>query len=210
MNDAGKRLQLHDFELSGHCHRVRLMLSLLGLPFDTIPVDLAGGEHKRAPFLSINPFGQVPVLKDGDITIADSTAILTYLARRYGADSWLPTDPVKAAAVQRWLSVASGELAFGPAQARAALLFGFPYAVEPATALGHALLKAMNEHLASSSFLAGPEPTIADVACYAYTAHAPEGRIPLDAYPHVRAWLARVESLPGFVAMPRSPIPAKA
>jgi glutathione S-transferase len=210
MNHAGRRLQLHDFELSGHCHRVRLMMSLLGLPFDTIPVDLAGGEHKRAPFLSINPFGQVPVLTDGDIRIADSTAILTYLVRRYGGDSWLPTDPVKAAEVQRWLSVSSGELAFGPAQARAALLFGFPYAVEPATALGHALLKSMNGHLASNRFLAGSEPTVADVACYAYTAHAPEGRISLDPYPNVKAWLARVESLPGFVAMPRSPIPEAA
>jgi glutathione S-transferase len=210
MNHSPSRLSLFDFELSGHCHRVRLMMSLLGLPFDTTAVDLGSGEHKRAPFLGMNPFGQVPVLRDGDVTISDSTAILIYLVSKFGGERWLPLDPAKAADVQRWLSVASGEMAFGLAQARAAVLFGFPYDVAAATRLAHALLQQMDQHLTDAQFLCGSTATVADVACYSYTAHAPEGRISLDAYPHVRAWVARVEALPRFVPMPRTPVPAAA
>jgi glutathione S-transferase len=210
MSHSPTRLSLFDFQLSGHCHRVRLMMSLLGLPFDIVPVDLGGGEHKRAPFLGVNPFGQVPVLRDGDVTISDSTAILIYLVSKFGGERWLPRDPAKAADVQRWLSIASGEMAFGLGQARAAVLFGFPYDLAAATRLGHTLLQQMDKNLADSPFLSGSTATVADVACYAYTAHAPEGRISLDAYPHVRAWLARVEALPRFVAMPRTPVPAAA
>ncbi|MFX5530246.1 glutathione S-transferase family protein, partial [Acinetobacter baumannii] len=84
-------------------------------------VNVRGGEHKREPFLRLNPFGQIPVLDDNGTVIADSNAILVYLALRYDeAGRWLPRDAVKAAAVQRWLSVAAGEIAFGPARARLA------------------------------------------------------------------------------------------
>ena len=118
------------------------------------------------------------------------------LLLQYGGERWLPRDPEKAADVQRWLSVASGEMAFGLAQARSAVLFGFPYDLAGATKLSHALLQHMNVHLKGSAFLIGDTPTVADVACYSYTAHAPEGRVSLDSYPHVRNWLTRVESLP--------------
>jgi glutathione S-transferase len=201
-------LELHDFQLSGHCHRVRLMLSMLKLPHKLIPVDLVDGEHKRRPFLSLNPFGKVPVLRDGDVVIADSNAILVYLAMRYGDSSWLPRDPGHAAAVQRWLSVAAGEVAFGPAAARSDVLFGMRCNMPEATQRTLVLLTAMEAHLAGSVFLAGATRTIADIACYSYVAHAPEARISLDAYARVRQWLARVEALPGFVAMPRTPVPA--
>jgi glutathione S-transferase len=207
MTNIPSVLELHDFQLSGHCHRVRLLLSMLKLPHRVIPVDLLGGEHKRRPFLSLNPFGQVPVLRDGDAVIVDSNAILVYLALRYGDSSWLPRDPGHAAAVQRWLSVAAGEVAFGPAAARADVLFGMRCNMQEATKRTLVLLTAMDAHLAGSVFLAGATRTIADIACYSYVAHTPEGRISLDPYAHVRQWLARVERLPGFVAMSRTPVP---
>src|SRR6202035_2921376 len=106
MKPAGPMI-LHGFKKSGHSHRAELLLRLLRLPFDFREIDLAGGEHKRADFLKLNPYGTVPVLDDGGTIIADSVAILVYVATKYDDDhSWLPTDPIRAAQVQRWLSVA--------------------------------------------------------------------------------------------------------
>ncbi|VEB42070.1 putative S-transferase [Chromobacterium violaceum] len=92
------------------------MLSLLGLAYEAVPVNLREGEHKQPAFLKLNRFGQIPVLVDGGEVIADSNAILVYLARRYGHGDWLPSDPVREARVQRWLSAAAGPLAFGAAK----------------------------------------------------------------------------------------------
>ncbi len=199
-------MQLHAFHLSGHSHRVRLFLALLGVDYALVEVDLRAGAHKSPAFLALNPFGQVPVLVDGDAVIADSTAILVYLARKFGATDWLPEAPAEAAAVQRWLSVASGELAHGAAAARAIVLFGKP--VDPAEpiAKAHALLAKMDAHLAGRDWLAAAAPTLADVALYAYVARAPEGNVDLAGYPAVRAWLRRVEALPRFVPFVPSPI----
>ncbi|CAB3901388.1 Disulfide-bond oxidoreductase YfcG [Achromobacter aegrifaciens] len=199
-------LTFYSFPLSGHAHRVALMLSLLDVPHRKVDVDLRGGEQKRPPFLALNAFGQVPVIDDDGVVVADSTAILVYLAKRYGGQAWLPEDPAGAAAVQRWLSAASGPLAIGPAAARLVTLFGAAYDVDSTLARAHALLKVMDGELAARDFLAGTTPTIADVACYAYVAHAPEGNVSLEAYPHVRAWLGRIESLPRFVPMASSPV----
>lgn len=204
-------LRLHRFALSGHCHRVELLLSLLGLPATRIDVDLAGGEHKRPAFLAKNPLGQVPVLEDGPLTLPDSNAILVYLATRYDAERrWLPVDPAAQARVQRWLSIAAGQLASGPAAARMVRVFGAPYDHARALAIGQVLLGFVEQHLAGTPFLAGETATLADVAMYAYVARAPEGGLSLQPYPRVRGWLTRVEDLPAFVAMPEAPAHAAA
>ncbi|MGF6111274.1 glutathione S-transferase [Pseudomonas sp. ADAK2] len=197
-------IKLYNFPRSGHAHRAELMLSLLQLPTELILVDLAKGEHKQPKFLAINPFGQVPVLDDQGVILADSNAILVYLAQKYGNGRWLPADPVGAAKVQRWLSVAAGQIAFGPARARLITVFGAPYNAEEAIARAHDLLKVIDQELANAEYLVGNEPTIADVAAYSYIAHAPEGNVSLADYANVRAWLARIEALPGFVGMPRT------
>lgn len=197
-------IKLYHFPLSGHAHRVQLMLSLLGLPVEVVFVDLAKGEQKQADFLAINAFGQVPVIDDDGMVLADSNAILVYLASKYGKGRWLPTDPVGAARVQRWLSVAAGPLHAGPAAARLITVFGAPYNAEEVIARSHSLLKVIDQHLSNSAYLTGDVATIADVAGYSYIAHAPEGNVSLEDYPHVRAWLGRIEALPGFVGMPRT------
>lgn len=207
---AASPIVLHGFRLSGHSHRVELFLSLLGLPFEFRQVDLAAGEQKHAGFLAKNPFGQVPVIEDGAVVVADSTAILVYLASRYAPGRWLPQDPAGAAEVQRWLSVASGPVAFGPAAARRVTVFKANLNPDEAIARSHALLTVLQRVLAGRNWLAGVQPTIADVAIYTYVAHAPEGNVSLDAYPDVRAWLARVEALPGFVPMPVSAVGLRA
>lgn len=200
-------LRLHRFALSGHAHRVELMLSLLGLPHETVDVDLPGGAHRQPDFLRLNPFGQVPVLEDGELVLPDSNAILVYLASRYDASGrWWPRDPLACAQVQRWFSLAAGPLANGPAAARVARLFGRPHD-ERQHAAAHELFARMEEHLDGRDWLAARHPTLADIALYTYTAHAPEGGIALDGYPRLRAWIARVQALPGFVGMVRSPVP---
>jgi len=195
-------IRLHRFAWSGHCHRVEWLLSLLELPFVRVDVNLAAKAQKTPAFLALNPAGQVPVIEDGVLTLADSNAILVYLAAQYGEEHWTRVTPLVAAELQRWFSVAAGPLAFGPAAARAHCLFGSPLDLPVAQARSHALLQWMNDHLATRAFLLGSEITLADVANYAYVARAPEGGVALDEYPHVRTWIARIEVTPHFVAMP--------
>lgn len=198
-------IRVYRHALSGHCHRVELMLHLLDLPYETIDIDLVAGEHKQPAFLAINPFGQLPVIDDDGVVIADSNAILTYLATRYDTDGvWLPRDAVGAAKVQRWLSVAAGDLAFGPAAARIVVLFQRPVDASAMIERAVLLLSRTEAHLTApqaTPFLAGHRATIADIACYTYIAHAPEGNVSLTPYPAVRAWLARVAALPRFIPM---------
>jgi glutathione S-transferase len=203
-------IRLYRYALSGHAHRVQLMLSLLKLPCELIDVDLAAGEHKAPAFLALNPFGQVPVIEDGTVTLADSNAILVYLASTYDERRhWWPADGRAQAAVQRWLSVAAGPLASGPAAARVANLFQRPQNPQSAV-IARQLFGVMEGHLSGRTWLATDHATIADITMYTYTAHAPEGGISLEPWPQLRAWLQRVEALPGFVGMQRSALPAAA
>ena len=195
-------VRVYSFPLSGHAHRVRLFLSLLGLPFETVDVDLASGAQRDPAFLALNPLGQVPVIDDDGTVLADSNAILVYLAKRYGDAHWLPDDAVGAATVQRWLSYAAGPIASGPAAARLVTVFRAQLDHDAAKRTAAKVLGAIDAELAGKPFAAGARPTVADIAAYTYIAHAPEGGVSLEPYPHVRAWLARVEALPGFVAMP--------
>ena len=204
LETPARPILLHRFALSGHCHRVELLLNLLQLPHVCIDVNLAAQEQKTPRFLALNPFGQVPVIEDGSLVLGDSNAILGYLAARYGDGDWTPASPALAAEQQRWFSVAAGPLAFGPAAARANRLFGSPHPLEAARARAHALFALMDAHLERRAFLLGERLSLADLANYAYTAHAPEGGVSLGDYPHLRAWLARIENVPRFVAMPRS------
>ncbi|HEU0197596.1 MAG TPA: glutathione S-transferase family protein [Nevskiaceae bacterium] len=206
-----RSIHLYGATPSGHAHRVRLFLSLLELPYEWIEVDLAHGAHKRPEFLAKNPFGKVPVIEDGDTTLYDSNAILVYLATKYDAGgSWLPTDPLGAAAVQRWFSLAAGEILHGPGFARAVNLFHRPLDLPKAQALAKSLFTVLDVELASTRFAIGDHPTLADVAGYSYIAAAPEGGIALEAYPHLSAWLARIEALPHFVPMPQNPVGLRA
>jgi glutathione S-transferase len=199
-------MKLHYHPLSGHAHRVRLFLSLLGVAHELVQVDLMAGAHKAPAFLQMNRFGQVPVLDDDGTIVSDSHAILVYLAKKHRRTDWLPETPEGAAAVQRWLSVAAGQIAFGPAAARLVTLFGAKFNAEEVVARAHAILAIVEGELEGRSWIAAPQPTIADVALYSYIARAPEGNVDLSAYRNVRAWLGRVEALPGFVAFQKSPV----
>ncbi|WP_158774072.1 glutathione S-transferase family protein [Cobetia sp. L2A1] len=192
---------------SGHCHRVELMLALLNIPYETVDLDMANGVHKSPEYLKISPFGQVPAIEDNGIYLSDSNAILIYLTGRYDDEQrFMPSDALAAAEVQRWLSIAAGEIASGPCAARLVTVFGASFDHEQTIARAHALLRVMESHLEQQSCLAGDDITLADIAGYSYIAHAPEGGVSLAPYPNIQAWLARVEALPGFVGMATSPV----
>ncbi|WP_170765687.1 glutathione S-transferase family protein [Ruegeria lacuscaerulensis] len=193
-------IRIHRHPLSGHSHRVELFAKLGGINHELVDVDLLAGEHKKEPFLSLNPAGQVPVIEDGETAIADSNAILVYLARKYAPD-WLPTDPVREAEVQKFLSLAAGDIAHGPATARLITVFGAQLDADRAKAVAKSAFDRLETHLNGRDWLVGTSPSIADVAIYSYTAHAPEGNVSLGDYPNIRALLAQVEVLPGFVPM---------
>ena len=199
-------MKLYHHPLSGHSHRACLFASLLGLPHELVEVDLKAGAHKKPEFLKLNPFGQVPVLVDGDVVISDSNAILVYLAKKASRTDWLPEDAQGSAAVQRWLSVSAGEVAYGPAAARLITVFGAKFNPEEVIGRAHTLLGRLEGHLADRQWLVGAGPTIADVAIYSYVARAPEGNVDLSAYPAVDAYLRRVEALPGFVPFVQTPV----
>jgi glutathione S-transferase len=199
---ARQPLRLYASRFSGHAHRAKLFLSLLGLPFQTIEVDLKAGEQRTPAFLAMNPLGQVPVIEDGKTIVFDSNAILVYLAKRYGDTSWLPEDAVGAAHVTQWLSLAAGPIAHGPCAARLVRAFGYALDYDVAVRKAVELFELIEPQFGQRPFAVGAQRTIADVAAYTYIAHAPEGGISLEPYPNIRAWLARIEALPGFVAMP--------
>jgi len=183
---------------------VTLLLNMLGLPYRFVPTPPEA--RRTETFLKLNPLAQIPVLEDGPVVLVDSSAIMVYLVKRYAPGSaWLPEEPVAASRVQRWLSIAAGELRYGPAMARLMALWSASGDRAQVDAISSRILQFMNTHLAQRSFLELDHPTIADLACYAYVAHAPEGGISLTPYPAVEAWLRRVEQLPKFTPMPASP-----
>ncbi|WP_419902752.1 glutathione S-transferase family protein [Kiloniella sp.] len=199
-------IKLYRHALSGHAHRVELFLSLLDLDYQLVDVDLMAGAHKDAEFVKMHPFGQVPVLDDNGTVLWDSNAILVYLARTYGKEAWNPANANEEAAVQAWLSVAAGSIAFGPATARLVTVFGADLDHEGAKARANGLFETVNGTLENQAYLTGARITIADIAAYTYIAHAPEGGVPLEGYPNIQAWIGRIESLPGFVGMQKTPL----
>lgn len=199
-------IRLYRAALSGHAHRVELFLSLLGLPFQTIDVDLTNGQQRTHEYLAMNPFGQVPVIDDNGLFLYDSNAILIYLARSYGEEHWLPKDIKSEVKIQQWLSLAAGPVFNGPCSARLITVFGHSLDHGRAVAISKALFDILEPHFAVGKFALGDQATIADVAAYTYIAHAPEGGIDLAPYPAIRGWLSRVEALPGFVPMQKTKV----
>ncbi|MBW4474050.1 MAG: glutathione S-transferase [Stenomitos rutilans HA7619-LM2] len=195
-------IKLYGHEVSGNSYKAKLMLSLLGLDYEWIKVDLLTGAHKQPAFLTLNAFGQVPVLVDGGAVVADAQAILVYLARQYGGEAWLPVDAEPMSRVIRWLSTAAGEVRQGPETARLYYLFGATNInIDRAHQKAAFILTQLDKHLSTHTWLEFDHPTIADIAVFPYVALARDGKIDLDAYPNVLAWIDRVKQLPGYTPM---------
>lgn len=201
-------ITLYDFELSGNCYKVRLLLNILNQPTDMHPVEFfPGKEHKSDWFLRLNPFGQLPVLKDDELVLSDSGAILAYLAKKYDTTGqWFPDNPAVTAEILRWHSVAD-DITSTSSAARLALGYGYDFNIEKVQAGAHRIFRLMDEHLwfgerQGRDWLCSPShPTTADIACFPYVMLSEEGGISRQDYPALRRWTDRVRRIPGFMVM---------
>jgi glutathione S-transferase len=202
-------ITLYDYELSGNCYKVRLLLHLLGISFTSRNMDFhPGREHKSAWFLKLNPLGQLPVIDDAGLVLRDAQAILVYLASRYDtAGTWYPRqDPAALGRISQWLGFADGLTATAGAARLHDTMF-VEVDIGKCRAGAHALLRILDEQLwfaeaAGEQWLcSGQQPTIADLACFPYVMLSEEGGISRLPYPAIRRWGERVKQLPGFIPM---------
>jgi len=199
-------LQLYNRERSGNCYKARLMLALLDLEYEKIAIHRVGKGRNVLPagFEELNPLRQLPVLIADGKPYWGTIAILVYVARRYGGETWLPADAAGEAEVTQWLSLAQNEIFYGLGRARsmrAQRWHGYG-TLEEAHAISQVALRALEGRLSAHDWLALDRLTIADVACYSYTVFAPEGGVSLKPYPEVRSWLARIQALPRYLPTP--------
>jgi glutathione S-transferase len=193
---------VYGMKASGNCYKLQLLLEQLGRPYRWVEVDSVNGQTRTPEFLAKNPNGKVPLLELADGRhLAESNAILCYLAE--GSDL-LPADAWQRAQVLQWLFFE--QYSHEPYVAVARFVARWLPAAHPRQGelprlreRGHQALAVMEQQLARQDFLAPGGYSVADIALYAYTHEAPVGGIFLDDYPAIRAWLARVESRPGFV-----------
>jgi glutathione S-transferase len=188
---------------SGNCHKVKMALEILGIPYRWHEVDLLGGETRSAAFLGRNPNGQVPVLQvDATTYLAESNAILCYLAE--GSGLW-PGERLARAQVLQWLFFE--QYSHEPCVAVARFIRMFRRRLDDPRLPGlleraAGVLGVMERHLEGRGFFVGPALTIADLSLYAYTHRADEAGIDLAGYPRIRGWLERVAAVPGVTQMP--------
>jgi glutathione S-transferase len=179
-------------------------------PVEFVRVDLLSGEHRRPPFLAINPNGKLPVLQEGDWALWEANAIMCYLSDKAKADLW-PHD-ARQIEVMRWLSWDVQHFT------RHAATFYFEYIIKPMLGLGgpdpaaieqasrdfKTYARVLDRHLSGRDFLVGNQLTVADFAVAATLPYADAARLPLDEFAEIRRWHARIEELPAW----RDPFPA--
>jgi len=195
-------MKLYNVAYSGNSYKVRLLLAQLGIPCEIVEVDILKGESRTPEFLKINPNGRTPVLDDDGFILAESNAVLAYLAQ---GTKFLPEDRKKFGQVFQWLFFE--QYSHEPFIATSRFwLQHKPDSAEKTALLaskrdgGWAALKVMEDHLAHNDFFAG-DYSIADIALFAYTHVAGEGGFPLDDFPKIRGWIERVLEQPKFLPM---------
>ena len=195
-------IRLHATMASINAYKVRLLLGMLDLPFDLVEIDMYGGEHKREPFLTLNPFGQMPAMEDDGFVIADSHACLVYLARKYDSSNrWLPVDAEGEAKVAEWLSKSANEIHQGPWMKRAKVRRpdAITLADDEIDARCDHILGIMERHLANRDWLALEHASIADVSCFGPISLLDISGYDTSGFAAVRSWMQRIRELPGYI-----------
>jgi glutathione S-transferase len=202
-------ITLYDYELSGNCYKLRLLMSILGVEHATVPIDFyPGREHKSEWFLRLNPLGQIPVIDDDGLVLRDAQAILVYLASKYDASCrWYPrSDPAELGEISQWLAFADGVTSTASAARLHDALF-YEFDIDACRAGAHRLFRILDEHLwfgeqdGRNWICKGSHPTIADIACFPYIMLSEEGGISRQDYPAIRRWCDRVKRIDGFIVM---------
>jgi glutathione S-transferase len=196
-------LTLYDYLPSQNAWKVRALLNHLGTPYHTVPVSIFEGEGRTPAHLRISPTGKVPAIRlDDGRTLAESNAILAFLA---DGTPYLPSEPFARAKVHQWLSFEQEQVEMTIGSLRYWTMTGkLPRRsqdmVNGKRAAALRALGILDGELATRPFIAGDRYTIADLSLFAYAGRATEAGLSLEAYPHFRAWVARVEAQPGFLA----------
>ena len=196
-------LTLYDYLPSQNAWKVRQLLQHLQRPYRTQLVSIFEGEGRREDYQAISPTGTVPAIRlDDGRVLAESNAILMFLAE---GTPYLPDDAYGRAKVWQWLSFEQERVESQIGALRHWTLTGkLPrrpeVLVEMKRAAGLQALRLLDAELATRDFIAGEGYTIADIAVFAYGSRAEEAGLSLQPYPHFRAWVARVEAQPGFLA----------
>jgi glutathione S-transferase len=200
-------MRLHSAPRSGNSYKVRLLLGLLGTRCEIVNYDTKGGETHAPHFLeNVNSDGKVPVLEleDGRM-LPESGAILYYLAE---GTPYLPEEKLERAHVLRWMFFEQYSLLLYLSRPRLWRMWGVEMTAQRRAELeqlfeqGYRALGVMEQHLGEHDYFVGDNPTVADVALYAYPRLCPEGGYDLEGFPALRAWLERIAALPGYVPPP--------
>lgn len=200
---------LYNYVLSGNCYKIRLLASLLHVSFDTVAVDFhPGQEHKSEALLQINPAGTLPILVTDSFVLTETQAMLVWMAQRFDkTGTWWPKDNNEiTASIMQWLGF-STRLSATVGELRLHSMLNKIIDVQAATSGSKRVLRELESHLSEQrirgcAWLAGDKPTVADIACFPYTALSPDAGIDHDDYPAVRSWLHAMRSLDSFITMP--------
>src|SRR3954451_772115 len=201
--------KLYSMQRSGNSYKVRLALALLNIPYESIEIDILRGESRTPDFLSKNPSGQVPLLEVDGRFLAESNAILWYVA---AGTPLSPEQRIERAEALQWMFFEQHALEpnIGAAYFWLSLVRGGrdlqTHALEDWMQRGYAALQVMENHLKLHDYFAAGQLTVADIALYGYTHVADRCDYDLDAFPAIRSWLRRVEQSPGFVSMDWRPL----
>lgn len=203
-------ITLYNWDLSVNCYKQRLLMSILGVEYESVPIDFyPGWEHKSAAFKEINPLGHIPVIVDDGYMLRDAHAILVYLAAAYDTSGrWYPTDdPQLLGETAQWMLFAEATTNTASA-ARLHVTLGYDFDLTACQAGAHRLFRVLDEHLWFREredldwLTSSPHPTIADLAAFPDVMLSEEGGISRMDYPAVQRWTDRVRRIPGWVAMP--------
>lgn len=197
-------MKIYGDHRSGNCYKLELLCALLDLNYEWQSVDIMRGDTRTPEFLARNPNAKVPLLELSDgRCLAESNAILLFLAE---GSRLVPTESFNRARMFQWLFFEQYSHEPYIAVARfIALYLGLPQErqaeYQSKQAGGYKALDVMETQLRDSPYLVADEPSLADIALYAYTHVAADGGFELTGYPAITAWLRRIESLPGYRPM---------
>jgi glutathione S-transferase len=191
-------MRLYDYAASGNCFKVRLLLGLLGRPYERVPIDIFGGDTLTEEYAAVNPARETPVLQVGDAYLPESGAILAYLG---DGTTFMPDEPIERAQVLRWLLFEQTGVMMQIGGLRFRLLTGriSAEAAERRRRGALAGLAVLEAHLGGHEFFVGERYGIADIAIYGYAHVAHEAGIDLADFPAVRAWCERVAGQDGYM-----------
>jgi len=190
----------YDAPISGNTWKVRLLLAQLKIPHEVVRLDITGGAVRALEFRKLNPFGRVPFVVEDGFALAESNAILLYLAR---GSRLLPSDARGQALVQQWMFFEQNqvELSIGIPRYLRQRAMEAPGVVEHYLPRAAAALKVLERHLPQREWLVGDAYSVADIAVCAYAQLAEEAGHSFSGYSAVSSWLARIRAQPGFMPL---------